>query len=248
MASWLRGILLGFILVLPGMSGGTVFLIYGIYESLISDLAKLNIRPYYKLFGGVLIGFYLSGSFFSYFFEIFRDETAVFMLGCLLASVRAVIKNCPSFTRKRFGYILAGVISGFLLGSQPIGVGTYLEEVNLLLLFLGGAFSSATMVIPGLPGSSVLIAMGIYDNVLYYLSELVLGYLLIFSVGALLGMFLLVKVLAKIYTNYRGFVTYFFAGLIVGSGRALIPETIDWVVIVLFLTGFVLVWKWSENA
>lgn len=248
MVSWFKGIILGFVMVLPGMSGGTVFVIFGIYEQLVRDLVRLKVKPYLPMLGGVMIGIYLSGSLFSFFFEIYRNETVAFLLGCLLASIRAVLKCCPEVTDSRIAFMGAGVLAGFLLGSDPIGIATSIEEVSLLYLFVGGALASATMVLPGLPGSSVLIVMGIYDTVLFYLSELLMGRLIVFGLGSLAGMFLLVNMLETFYAKHRGLISYFFAGLILGSSRALIPTQFYWLIPLLFLVGFTAVWIWSGKS
>lgn len=248
MISWLKGVLLGFILVLPGMSGGTVFVIFGIYEDLVRDLVRLRLKPYFTLFGGMLIGIYISGSLFSLFFQTYRDETVIFLLGCLLASIRAVLKGYYDIKISRFVFFLAGVALGFLLGADPIGGTVSIEEVGLTYLFVGGALASATMVLPGLPGSSVLIAMGIYDTVLFYLSELIWTRLIVFGAGSLAGMVLLVKLLEKIFNMYRGLISYFFAGLILGSSRALIPNDFSLLMPILFIIGFTAVWVWSGKS
>lgn len=248
MISWLKGVVLGFIMVLPGMSGGTVFVIFGIYEQLVHDLVHLKLKPYLPLLGGVIAGIFISGSLFSYFFEVFRNETAAFLLGCLLASIRAVLKCCPTVTESRVISMGLGVIAGFALGADPIGYAASMEEVGLIYLFIAGALASATMVLPGLPGSSVLILMGIYDTVLLYLSELIWGRLLVFGAGSLAGMFLLVNMLEAFYARHRGIISYFFAGLILGSSRALIPYELNWFIIPLFLAGFISVWVWSGKS
>jgi putative membrane protein len=244
----IKGILLGFIMVLPGMSGGTMFVIFGIYEQLVKDLARLKVKPYLPLLGGILIGIFLSGSLFSHFFEVYRNETAVFLMGCLLASIRAVLRCCPDLTAGRIVFFGAGGIAGFALGADPIGIVSSVEEVSILYLLIGSALASATMVLPGLPGSSVLIAMGIYDTVLFYLSDLVISRLLILGAGSLLGIFLLVNILEKFYDRYRGLISYFFAGLILGSARALIPTDFNFLILFLFIAGFSIVWIWSGKS
>ncbi len=245
MTLYLQGVVLGFIMVLPGMSGGTVFVIFGIYEQLVRDLARRILKPYIPLLIGIMTGIFASGFLFSWFFTEQRDKTSVFLLGCLLASIRAVLKCCPGLNSKRMVFMSVGIMIGFLLGDDPIGAAGALEEINPIYLFVAGALSSATMVLPGLPGSSVLIVMGVYDTVLFYLSDLVITKLLIFGVGGLTGMLMLVHLLEKLYDRYRAIISYFFAGLILGSSRALFPYQFDPFLVLLFFAGFIPVWKWS---
>lgn len=248
MNSWLKGILLGFVMLLPGVSGGTAFVILGVYEDLVRDLACFNLKPHARLFGGIVLGFFLSGSLFSLFFETHRNEAAVFLLGSLIASIRFVIRTDYRINKKLLGLFVIGFTAGFILAAEPIGVGEYVDNISLAYIFLGAALSSAAMVVPGLPGSSVLIIMGLYDNIFYYLSELRVFQLLTFGAGSLLGMFLLVRLLVRLYEKYSLPLSYIFAGLILGSARALIPSEINVWIVFLFILGFSSVIVWGKKA
>ncbi|ABR46926.1 protein of unknown function DUF368 [Alkaliphilus metalliredigens QYMF] len=242
-----QGLILGFVIVLPGMSGGTVFLIFGFYEQMVKDFAKLNIKPYMSLIAAMVVGIFVGGMAFALFFESYRDATATFLLGCLLASIRSVLKGSSRMHQKEFIALAIGLVVGFYVGAEPIGVSGTMEEVSWAILLLGGALSSAAMIIPGVPGSSVLIMLGIYDSMLFYIKELDMINLLIFATGALMGLFLLINILEKLYERYRNQVSYFFAGLIVASSRALLPSSLSIGIVLLFLTGFGIVWYWSSK-
>ena len=245
MQGLLQGLILGFIMILPGMSGGTVFLMMGLYENLIADLAKLRIKPYLPMVGGIIIGIFIGGTAFALVFQRYRDITAAVLLGSLLASVRSVLASCAQLSAKRFVFLNIGLIVGLYVGIEPLSVGGQTGEVSVFALLLGGALSTAAMVLPGVPGSSVLIVMGIYDTMLYYIKELSLVPLLIFLVGSVLGLVLLVKLLDKLYAKYRDLLSYLFAGLILGSSRAMLPATYEWYLLVPFVVGFALVWVYS---
>ncbi len=241
----IQGLIAGFVIVLPGMSGGTVFVILGIYEQMVKDLVKLRIKPYLPLLTGAIVGIFLGGLAFAFVFENYRDATAAFLLGCLLASIRAVLNSCPKLDPKHLIYLLMGLAVGFFMVGEPINVMTAGEDVNLIVLFVGGALASAAMIIPGIPGSSVLILMGLYDTILFYIKELAISRLLVFGLGSLAGIFLLLNLLERLYERHRGIISYFFAGLILGSSRALLPYNFGLLVVLLFITGFSLVWFWS---
>ena len=245
MQSILQGLLLGIIMVMPGMSGGTAFLIMGIYEKLIIDLGKLNVRPYLPLLGGIIVGMFAGGTVFALIFQAHRDVTAAFLLGCILASVRAVTDSAPKINRKRLSFMLGGLLLGLAMAAEPLAVVSDGTFTPALLLLVGGAFSTAAMVIPGVPGSSVLIVLGIYDSLLLYVKEFAWLQLFYFGCGAMLGLFLLVKVLERLYENYRDVLSYFFIGLIVGAARAVVPLSFNFAVLLAFSIGFALVWWWS---
>lgn len=243
--SVLQGLLLGMIMILPGMSGGTAFVILGIYEKLIKDLAKLNLLPWIPLFGGIVGGMLLGGIGFAFVFQNYRDITVAFLLGSIIASIRAVLQDSPRLNMKRLAFLIGGLVLGLYLGVEPLAIVSDAPLTAPHLLLIGGALSTAAMVIPGVPGSSVLIVMGIYDSLLLYVRELAFGQLFIYGIGCLIGLTLLVKILEKLYTHYRDVLAYFFAGLILGSTRALVPHKFNLTIAVLFLTGFTFVWFWS---
>lgn len=243
----LQGLLLGFIIVLPGMSGGTVFVILGMYEKMIKDIARLKILPYLPLIGGIVVGIFLGGSLFAFFFETYRNITAAFLMGCLLASIRAVLKNNGNVTILKFAVLLIGLAVGYLTGGEPIELLHTGKDVGWMVLLIGGALSSAAMIIPGIPGSSVLIVMGIYDSVLIYIRELVVLKLLVYGIGSIAGVLILANLLEIIYNRYKSLLSYFFAGLIMGSSRVLMPYIINIPIGITFAIGFVLVWNWSSD-
>ena len=237
---------MGFVLVLPGMSGGTILLIFGIYERFIRDVANLNLKPYIPLVLGLAVGIYLGSLAFTTFFTHYRDATAAFLLGCLLASIKPVLDGCPKPGKKGIFVLIIGGIIGFSLVSEAIGNLSPDVDISWWLLFTGGALSSAAMIVPGLPGNSILILFGMYDAMLLFVSELHLVNIAIFGVGGALGILLLANILNKFYFNHRMVISYLFAGLIVGSSRGLIPEAFSIIYPVLFIIGFALVWFGSS--
>ena len=244
----IQGLIAGFVIVLPGMSGGTVFVILGIYERMIKDLVKFNLKPYLPVLAGALVGIFLGGMAFALFFQNYRDATAAFLLGCLIASIKAVLNNCPKTGRRKYLFIAIGFTVGYLMVGEPVNILTAGEDVSIFVLFVGGALASAAMIIPGIPGSSVLIVLGIYDTMLFYIKELAIQKLLIFGAGSLSGIFLLISLLERLYEKHRGVISYFFAGLILGSSRGLLPYKFSLTVAVLFILGFSLVWYWSGKS
>ncbi|MBS3873357.1 MAG: DUF368 domain-containing protein [Firmicutes bacterium] len=242
MRALIQGFILGLVVILPGMSGGTVFLIMGLYEKMIADLVRFNLRPYVPIFGGMVVGIFVGGTVFALVFERFRDVTVAFLFGSLLASVRAVLGGGPSPSVPRVLAMLAGLAAGLIFGAEPMMMAQEAVVVSPLTLLIGGALSTAAMVLPGVPGSSILIIMGIYDTMLYYIKEMILGQLAIFAVGSVGGLFLLAYVLDKLYARYRDLLSYFFAGLILGSTRALLPTEFTLFVVLSFVVGFMVMW------
>ncbi|NLX90062.1 MAG: DUF368 domain-containing protein [Firmicutes bacterium] len=117
MRSLLQGFLIGLSIVLPGMSGGTVILILGLYEKSIRDLSRLNLKPYIIIGLGVLVGIFAGGQVFAQLFILYRDPTAAFFLGIILASIKALFRGRPTLNPARVFIVLGGL---------PLGAGTRL--------------------------------------------------------------------------------------------------------------------------
>ena len=243
--SILQGIFLGFIIVLPGISGGTALMILGLYEKMIRDLARLNLRPYGLLFSGIALGIFLGGTFFTLLFASYRDVTVVFLMGLLLASIRTVLRGRLRLNPARLLFFIAGLLIALLFAGEPLGLAVKSSPVNWFTLAVGGALSSAAMLIPGIPGSAVLILLGIYDDLLLYIKGLALFNLLIFGVGSLAGIFFFARVLDQLYSRYEAPTAYFFAGLIAGSAR-IFAFFLESKADSFLLNGFLLIWSFQD--
>lgn len=247
MGLFIKGIIAGFIIVLPGMSGGTIFVVFGLYEKMVKDFTKLNFKPYYPLLLGIVIGIFTGGRLFIEFFEAYRDITTAFLLGCLLASIRSVLRDTGHVSLKKGIFLGLGLFTGLFVVSEPVNLMSATTDVNFLLLLTGGALASTTMILPGVPGSSILIVLGIYDNMLFYIRSLNLLKLIYFCLGSIIGVVFLLKILDRIYSSYRNLISYYFAGLILGASRVLIPYKFTFIPLIMLGCGFLLVWKLGEK-
>ncbi len=242
----MRGLLLGFVIVMPGMSGGTALVILGLYGKIISDLSRLKIIPHLPLIIGLFFGIYLGGVAFARLLIFYRDVTAAFFLGVILVSVRVIIKGRPAFNPYNMVALLGGFVAGYFMAGEPLGI-VERATADPFLLFSGGAISSAAMLIPGVPGSAVLIVMGIYDDMLFLVNNLVVFPLAIFACGGFVGIVILARIMAKYYEQHQDFLSFLFAGLIGGSLRILLPQTINISVVIALFVGGLLVWYWGEK-
>lgn len=244
--SALKGVVLGFVIVMPGMSGGTALIILGVYGRLVADLARLRIIPYMPLIGGMVLGIYLGGVAFARLLIFYRDLTAAFFLGVILASIRVIIQGRPVLRFDSIAAMLVGLVAGYMMAGEPIGM-VDTTAVNPFLLFSGGAIASAAMLVPGVPGSAVLIVMGIYDDMLFYVNDLNILPLIIFGAGGVAGILLLARFLAVYYERHQHVLSFLFAGLIGGSVRILLPGVFDLGIVVAAVTGALIVWHWSDK-
>lgn len=245
----IKGLITGFVIILPGMSGGTLLLLLGLYEKLMHDLANFRLFSWLPFLVGAVGGILLSGVAFSWLLDAHTPIVLSFLLGCILASVRAVLGGNYRPTLRRVVLLAVGAVIGFILASEPMSIVEETTRPGMGLLLIGGALACTTMILPGVPGSSVLILMGIYDDMFVALAELDWLVLLVFGLGAVIGVFGFSNALDKVYSRYRASISWLFSGLIIGSARMLVPTEFDNPVLMvgLGIAGFSLVWWWGEK-
>ncbi len=246
MKDFISGVVLGLVILLPGMSGGTVLLIFGFYEELLKDLSKLRFFKYRYVFIGGVLGVLAGGRLFAFLFRSHREFTMAVLMGALLASIKSVLANVPKLNRKFALLFAIGLCVGVLSVQEPLSAST-LREIGPVTLFVAGALSSAAMIIPGLPGSSVLILMGVYEEIIFYVSAVRIDKLVAYGIGALVGMLFLVKLLAVLYDKWRSELSYLFSGIIIGSARILMPSAVTFEAVGGFLLAFALTWFLSTE-
>lgn len=235
----MQGMFIGLALVLPGLSGGTVILILGFYRRFLEDIASFNFKPYFLLAVGIIIGGLFGVYTISFLLEHFSVVIMSFLLGMLLASAPMVINSRGSKALRPQPIVLG--ILGFLLTwfyiCEPARSFTVLPPGGFLHFFLGGTLASATMLLPGVSGSAVLIILNLYDEVIFAFSNWEIFKLAFFLAGFVVGILLLARLLSAIYRRYPAEVSFLLAGMIVGSTRSLLPEQLSVTFLVFALLG-----------
>lgn len=214
--------------VIPGVSGGTIAIILGIYEKFISAISNLfkDIKENFRFLIPVVIGMVLAililSSVIEYSYDNFPIPTMLLFVGLVLGGIPMLLKNvigrkeCKMFS----SYII--LIFTFslviLMACSDLIFGT-VKEVNLLelniggyiLLFIVGVIAAATMVIPGISGSLVLMLLGYYYPIIERINDfvgfnnltkniLILG---VFGIGVLVGIVLISKLLEMLFEKYN---------------------------------------------
>jgi len=241
---WIRGIILGVGIIIPGVSGGTIMVIFGMYEKMLQDLLRFHIKPYIAMGIGALVGIFAGGALLSFLFDNHPDPTYAFILGCLLMSIPFILKRTGGFTKNRLILlIIGGVLSFSLLELPTLFVG---GDLTVAQTFLAGFVSSSTMMVPGVSGSAVLIVLGFYESILDAVRDFQMRTLGIFAAGAVAGVFILAKVLKTLFSLYMSEILFFFTGLIIGSLKMVMPGTIGFFPLVTFAMGLALVYRFGK--
>ena len=227
--NFLKGIFVGVANIIPGVSGGTIAVILGIFDRLISAINSLfsNFKKSFLFLLpiglGAVAGILALSRLLGFCLENYSFPTNYFFVGLVAGSV-PLIYGKASHKGVKPGYIASAVIAFaivvlFTLLKDP-GTTVSITELSLpnAAIFLGaGAIAAAAMVIPGISGSFVLVLLGLYPSVLKALNTLNIPLLLSLGVGIILGVLLISKLISIVMERAYS-VTYFaILGLIIGS-------------------------------
>ena len=230
MVSWITRILKGMIIalgfILPGVSGGVLAAILGIYERMIRFLAhiKENFIENVLYFTPVAIGMVLGIAAFSYPVNLLLDNYKVIVLwgfaGAIIGTIPSLIKeSVKESDRDRADTItfwLSFILSGVFLYSLNGMVGTL--PANFLSFVLAGALIALGILIPGLSPSNLLLILGLYTPMLTGFKRLDLfGTFLPIGIGGALALILFSKAMDYILKHYHSRVYHFIIGIVLSS-------------------------------
>ena len=110
--------------------------------------------------------------------------------------------------------LVVGLLFGYILGNFNFSS----SEISIITLILAGVIAFSFFIVPGISGSAILVALGLYELIIKAISELNLEILIPFGFGCLISLIVLPRVILNIYSNYKSSLDMFFAGLILISG------------------------------
>ncbi|HEY1134141.1 MAG TPA: DUF368 domain-containing protein [Nocardioides sp.] len=244
-----RGFLIGLAELVPGVSGGTVALVTGVYEQLISSashvlsaIKRLVVGPDrwsgfreearrtdWMLIGPVLVGMAtavlsVAGAMEGFVSDHPEHARGLF-LGLVAASVVVPLRMLPARAAEPWWADVALVVvaAGAAWGLVGLASGREVTDPPLWAVFLAAAVAICALVVPGVSGSFFLLAVGLYSTTLAAVDERDLLYVAVFAAGALTGLASFVRVLEWALTSHRRITLLVMAGLMIGSLRALWP-------------------------
>ena len=236
----LKGIAMGAANVIPGVSGGTLALITGIFERLINAIKSFDITAakllfsfklkdfakhidlYFLLsvFGGIAVAIISLAKLFDFLFTNYPVYIWSFFFGLVLASVYFVGKTVEKWNSAVITTFIIGVIFAIFISIlNPAS-----ENNSTIYLVLCGVVAICSMILPGLSGSFVLILMGNYQLVMIdAVNDRNLGILIPVGIGAAGGLIVFSHILSWVFKKYRNQTISLLTGFILGSLSVLWP-------------------------
>ena len=249
----LAGVLFGLANVIPGVSGGTMAVVFGVYERLIGILSDpiKGIKKEWKfilVFGvGAVIGILAFGKLMNWLLERYPAQSAMFFVGVILGSLPMLFKS--SFMQGGKVRVTAGTLIAFLVGfgimipmiaagntdeaKEAAKAGAALGSVDVgqaLLMLVYGVVASSTMIIPGISGSFVMLLLGVYGKIIAAVAALTSSnlmsaviLLLPFGIGVVLGLVFCSKLIKFLLKKYPNITYAAIFGFVVGSIGCVFP-------------------------
>ena len=240
----IKGAIMGAANVIPGVSGGTMALVMGIYERLINSINQLNFNTLKKIFItrdfksfakdtdlffliSITVGIFLSifslSILLEFLFETHKILVLSYFFGLIFASVFFVGKTIKKYTSISIFLFLIG----FLIAGGMVFISPSSSNSSFLFLIISGAIAMCSMILPGLSGSFVLLLLGNYELIICAINDLNFSILVPFGIGALSGIILFAKLLQFIFKKFRNNTISLLTGFIFGSLIVLWPWKLD---------------------
>lgn len=264
--SILKGMVIGIANIIPGVSGGTMMVSMGIYDKLIHCITHLfsefkkSVLFLIPIAIGMGIAIIASSFGLEWLFAHYPVQTNLLFIGLVLGGLPAIWKNIKG-SSVRAGHVIAGllffvlVVGLALMGEREGNAASMtFNLINVIKLFGVGIVASATMVIPGVSGSMMLLLMGYYNPILTSINDFIrslvafdvqgilvgCGVLVPFGIGVVAGIFAIAKLIEIIFAKFPLYAYWAIVGLIIASPFAiLLMGTYPKVTVISIVTGII---------
>lgn len=244
---FIKGIVLGVAFVIPGVSGGTLAVLLGIYEELIEAASNfyknmVNFKKYFMYLLPIGLGIIFSVAVFAKLIKFGLDKapiiTILIFLGMIIGGIPALVRNVKGtkINLKDMTLMLVGliiVISMLIFHKSNSNVIlTNMSITGYITLFLVGAIAAVTMVVPGISGSFTLMLIGYYEPILNLVNDITsfknlgpnLILIFIFMLGVFIGIIFISKIIEWCLKHYKRETYYAIIGFVLSSIISVIYE------------------------
>jgi len=227
---FLAGFFIGIAELLPGISGSTVAVAFGIYNKIIKILSNIRIKNIsgnfsdissifrldllFLLISSMLVTVILFSKIVLYFYTNYNDLFEISLALIMITISLFIIKNFISIINKVFLFIVIGVLFGYAINQIP----DFEMSSNVLFLILIGFIAFSFFIVPGISGSAILVTFGQYKLIIQAVAELNFLTLVPFGFGCLLSLYLMPKLISNLVDKYNEYLMSFFSGLIFIAG------------------------------
>ncbi len=230
---FVKGMLMGIAEIIPGVSGGTLAFITGIYTELVDSIKSVNLgslkllfkfqfKNFWQqingnflltLFIGMISSILILSRFIIFLLDNHHFKIWGFFFGLILSSAFIIFKSISNLNTKSYFFLSLGfVVSGYISLVAPSSTpNTY------FFIFISGAIAISAMILPGISGSFILVYLSKYEFILSSLNSLEINVLTVFLAGCVTGLVTFSRLLSYLFNNYYDSVVSILVGFLMGS-------------------------------
>ena len=228
-----KGVAMGAADIVPGVSGGTIALITGIYEELIESIKNINLRLFKTLFTkgfktfwhdlngnflltlslGIMSSILLLAQFISYLLLNHEFKIWGFFFGLILSSGILIYREVNNISSSSLTYLLLGILIASIISIS----GPTTTPNNYFFIFLTGSIAICAMILPGISGSFILLLLSKYEFIINSIKDFKFDVLIVFALGCIFGLLLFSRFLSYLFLNYKDYVLSLLSGFLFGS-------------------------------
>ena len=228
-----KGVAMGAADIVPGVSGGTIALITGIYEELIESIKNINLRLFKTLFTkgfktfwhdlngnflltlalGIMSSILLLAQFISYLLLNHEFKIWGFFFGLILSSGILIYREVNNISSSSLTYLFLGILIASIISIS----GPTTTPNNYFFIFLTGSIAICAMILPGISGSFILLLLSKYEFIINSIKDFKFDVLIVFALGCIVGLLLFCRFLSYLFLNYKDYVLSLLSGFLFGS-------------------------------
>ncbi|WP_347861598.1 DUF368 domain-containing protein [Salimicrobium sp. PL1-032A] len=231
-----RGLMMGASDVVPGVSGGTIAVVLGIYDRLIEAVNgffskewKRHLRFLLPLGLGIVTSILLLANVISWLFDHYPAQTKFFFLGLIIGVLPFLGQKADAkrtFKSNHYVLVLIGILLVSPLAFFQPEESAAISELSMgmyILLFFSGMIASSAMILPGISGSFILLIIGVYTTVIEGISNLQLDVIAVVGAGIAIGIVVMSKIVKFFLDHYTSGTYAVIIGLVLGSVVVIFP-------------------------
>lgn len=245
----LKGVLIGIGFITPGLSGGVLAVVFGLYEPLMRFLGNLrnkflqNLRFFLPVGIGLAIGVVFFSAVVDYAFTHFAAQFTWLFIGFISGTFPSLIKTAGEQGRTKWHWVMLAVVAAgmffFLRWLETVNNVTVAPSFGAWLM--SGALIGLGVIVPGMSPSNFLIYMGLYQQMAAGIKDLDFGVIIPLGLGGLVCVLALSRLAAGLFKKFHAGMYHIIIGIVVGSTLAIIPGGVSgWTIAVcalLFVLG-----------
>lgn len=261
-SNFFKGVAISISQIVPGVSGGTIAIILGIYDDLIHAINNIlkDFKNQYKILLqvglGAIVGIFLFSNIITTIIDKYNIEMGYLFTGIILGGVPIIYKKAVEDNKGKSNilYLILGIIIVLIMSGNYEDKSSIINQItviNFIWLFVGGIVVAIALILPGISGSFVLLILGLYNTTMEAVAKMNFSIIIPIGLGVIVGTLLTARGIEKLLKKYPSQTYMLILGFILGSVVEIFPGFTEIgreiISIVLLISGFFTIHKISKN-